>query len=84
MQQVVDDGGVLAAVQVVGWQRVAAHGADVVAVHRLADQFGVIETDAKDPTKIAAFREKPKDPVGLADSPDEVLAVRSGGGAIGR
>ena len=40
----------------------------------LADQFGVIETDPADPTRIAAFREKPTDPIGLADSPDEVLA----------
>ncbi len=40
----------------------------------MADQFGVIETDPKDPTRIAAFREKPKDPVGLTDSPGEVLA----------
>ena len=40
----------------------------------LADQFGVIETDAADPSRIAAFREKPSDPVGLADSPGEVLA----------
>ncbi|MBT0995287.1 glucose-1-phosphate adenylyltransferase [Cellulomonas sp. DKR-3] len=39
-----------------------------------ADQFGVIETDPKDPTRIAAFREKPSDPVGLPDSPGEVLA----------
>lgn len=39
-----------------------------------ADQFGVIETDPSDPTRIAAFREKPSDPVGLADSPNEVLA----------
>ncbi len=40
----------------------------------LADQFGVIEVDAKDPSKIGAFREKPSDPVGLPDSPNEVLA----------
>ena len=40
----------------------------------LADQFGVIEVDAQDTSRIAAFREKPKDPVGLPDSPDEVLA----------
>lgn len=40
----------------------------------LADQFGVIEADPKDPDRIAAFREKPSDPIGLADSPDEVLA----------
>ncbi|WP_372593221.1 glucose-1-phosphate adenylyltransferase [Actinotalea sp.] len=40
----------------------------------LADQFGVIEADANDPRKIAAFLEKPTEPVGLADSPTEVLA----------
>ncbi|QZN84381.1 glucose-1-phosphate adenylyltransferase [Cellulomonas sp. C5510] len=40
----------------------------------MADQFGVIETDPSDPTKIAAFREKPTDPVGLPDSPGEILA----------
>jgi glucose-1-phosphate adenylyltransferase len=40
----------------------------------MADQFGVIETDANDPTRIAAFLEKPSDPVGLPDSPGEVLA----------
>ncbi len=40
----------------------------------LADQFGVIETAPDDPTRIAAFREKPADPVGLADSPQEILA----------
>ena len=40
----------------------------------LADQFGVIETTPEDPTRIAAFREKPTDPVGLPDSPGEVLA----------
>ncbi|QIK83400.1 glucose-1-phosphate adenylyltransferase [Sanguibacter sp. HDW7] len=40
----------------------------------LADQFGVIDTDPADPTKIRAFLEKPTDPVGLADSPGEVLA----------
>jgi glucose-1-phosphate adenylyltransferase len=40
----------------------------------LADQFGVIEVDPEHPDRIAAFREKPTDPVGLPDSPDEVLA----------
>ncbi|GAA4422724.1 glucose-1-phosphate adenylyltransferase [Georgenia halophila] len=40
----------------------------------LADQFGVIEADADNPRKIGRFLEKPKDAVGLADSPDEVLA----------
>src|SRR6187455_1257102 len=33
----------------------------------LADQFGVIEVDKTDPTKIAAFHEKPQKAVGLAD-----------------
>lgn len=40
----------------------------------MADQFGVIETDPSDPIKIAAFREKPTDPVALPDSPNEILA----------
>src|SRR5699024_1037382 len=39
-----------------------------------ADQFGVIDADPEDPGKIRAFLEKPKNPVGLADSPNEVLA----------
>ncbi len=38
-----------------------------------ADQFGVIETGA-DGRVITAFREKPKDAVGLADAPDLVYA----------
>jgi len=38
-----------------------------------ADQFGVIET-APDGRRISAFREKPKDPVGLPDAPDQVFA----------
>jgi glucose-1-phosphate adenylyltransferase len=40
----------------------------------LADQFGVIEVDPKNPTSFTAFREKPSDPIGLPDSPHEVLA----------
>lgn len=40
----------------------------------MADQFGVIETAPDDPTRITAFREKPSDPVGLPDSPGEILA----------
>lgn len=40
----------------------------------LADQFGVIDTDPASPMRIRAFLEKPEDPVGLADSPKEVLA----------
>jgi glucose-1-phosphate adenylyltransferase len=52
-------------------------GVTVAAIRQpigMADQFGVIELDPKHPEKIAAFREKPKDAVGLADSPGEVLA----------
>lgn len=52
-------------------------GVTVAAIRQpivLADQFGVIEVDAADPARIAAFREKPADPVGLPDSPGEVLA----------
>src|SRR5690606_3757318 len=63
-------------------QPVEAHmapgaGVTVAAIRQpigLADQFGVIELDQNDPNRIAAFREKPKDAVGLADSPGEVLA----------
>ena len=40
----------------------------------LANQFGVIEVDEDDPTHITEFREKPSDPVGLADAPHEVFA----------
>ncbi|SDI16125.1 glucose-1-phosphate adenylyltransferase [Sinosporangium album] len=39
----------------------------------LADQFGVIETDPSG-RRIAAFREKPTDAVGLPDAPDQVYA----------
>ena len=39
-----------------------------------ADQFGVIQTYDEDPGRIEAFLEKPKDPQGLPDSPNEVLA----------
>jgi glucose-1-phosphate adenylyltransferase len=38
-----------------------------------ANQFGVIEP-ADDGQRIRAFREKPADPMGLPDAPDEVLA----------
>jgi glucose-1-phosphate adenylyltransferase len=38
-----------------------------------ADQFGVIETDAGG-RRISAFREKPKDALGLADAPHQVYA----------
>ncbi|MEO8827816.1 glucose-1-phosphate adenylyltransferase [Lapillicoccus sp.] len=52
-------------------------GVTVAAIRQpisLADQFGVIEVDDADPRKIGQFLEKPKNPKGLADSPDEVLA----------
>lgn len=39
-----------------------------------SDQFGVIETDSSDPTRITAFVEKPTDPEGLADDPGSILA----------
>ena len=38
-----------------------------------AHQFGVIEL-AADGRRVQAFREKPSDPVGLADAPDQVFA----------
>src|SRR3954467_10229506 len=55
-----------------------ANGAGVtVAALRVpieqADQFGVIET-ADNGRDIAAFREKPSDPKGLPDAPDQVYA----------
>lgn len=40
----------------------------------LADQFGIVETAPDDATRIARFREKPSDPVGLPDAPHEVFA----------
>ncbi|MDH6180906.1 glucose-1-phosphate adenylyltransferase [Microbacteriaceae bacterium SG_E_30_P1] len=52
-------------------------GLTVAAIRQpiaLANQFGVIEVESDDPTKIAAFHEKPEKPIGLQDSPEEVLA----------
>jgi glucose-1-phosphate adenylyltransferase len=40
----------------------------------LADQFGVIDVNPEEPRRIERFLEKPGDPPGLPDSPDEVLA----------
>ena len=58
-------------------QHVATGAAVTVAAIRqplsLADQFGVIET-APDGRQISAFREKPKDAVGLRDAPDQIYA----------
>jgi glucose-1-phosphate adenylyltransferase len=57
---------------------VASDAACTVAAIRqpidLADQFGVIDVDPTSPERIRAFLEKPTDPVGLPDSPKEVLA----------
>jgi len=63
-------------------QMVQAHiesgkGVTVAAIRQpisMANQFGVIEVDAKNTSKISAFLEKPQDPKGLPDSPYEVLA----------
>src|SRR4051795_9627236 len=40
----------------------------------LASSFGVIDVDPQDPTRIREFLEKPTNPDGLPDSPNEVLA----------
>ena len=63
-------------------QMIEAHiesgaGVTVAAIRQpiaLANQFGVIEVNADDPTRIHAFLEKPDEAIGLADSPGEVLA----------
>ena len=63
-------------------QMVKAHTASgaactVAAIRQpieLADQFGVIDVHPDDPSRIRDFLEKPTDPVGLPDSPGEVLA----------
>ncbi|MDI6910058.1 glucose-1-phosphate adenylyltransferase [Nocardioides sp.] len=64
------------------YQMVQAHVASgaactVAAIRQpieLADQFGVIDVHPDDPSRIRDFLEKPTDPVGLPDSPGEVLA----------
>jgi glucose-1-phosphate adenylyltransferase len=51
--------------------------ATVAAVRQplnMANQFGVIETDAGNPGRIAAFIEKPPTTPGLPDDPDQFLA----------
>ena len=59
-------------------QHVASGAACTVAAIRqpidLADQFGVIDVVPDDPQRIREFLEKPTDPAGLPDSPNEVLA----------
>lgn len=52
-------------------------GVTVAAIRQpmnMANQFGVIEVDPNDSSKIAAFKEKPSSPRGIPDSPNEVLA----------
>jgi glucose-1-phosphate adenylyltransferase len=52
-------------------------GCTVAAIRQpisLADQFGVIDVQPEDPRSIREFLEKPTDPDGLPDNPDEVLA----------
>ncbi|MGH3375435.1 MAG: glucose-1-phosphate adenylyltransferase [Actinoallomurus sp.] len=51
-------------------------GVTIAAIRQplaLANQFGVIETGA-DGRGVSAFREKPKDAIGLRDAPDQVYA----------
>jgi len=63
--------------QMIQAHRESGAGVTVAAIRQplaLADQFGVIELDEKDPGRIARFLEKPKNASGLADSPGEVLA----------
>ncbi|MGZ4447517.1 MAG: glucose-1-phosphate adenylyltransferase [Nocardioides sp.] len=59
-------------------QHVESGSACTVAAIRqpigLADQFGVIDVHPDDPRRIREFLEKPTNPVGLPDNPDEVLA----------
>ncbi|WP_411720970.1 glucose-1-phosphate adenylyltransferase [Mycetocola sp.] len=55
----------------------SGRGATVAAIRQpieLSDQFGVIQLDKNDPTRIAEFLEKPINAEGLADAPHEVLA----------
>ena len=59
-------------------QHVDSGAAATVAAIRqprsLADQFGVIDVNPEEPRRIERFLEKPADPPGLPDSPDEILA----------
>ena len=52
-------------------------GCTVAAIRQpigLADQFGVIDVEPEQPGRIRDFLEKPTNPIGLPDNPDEVLA----------
>ncbi len=55
----------------------SGRGCTVAAIRQdisQSDQFGVIDVQPDDPSKIRAFLEKPKNPEGLPDSPSEILA----------
>ncbi|KRE62772.1 glucose-1-phosphate adenylyltransferase [Nostocoides sp. Soil756] len=63
--------------QMVDQHLASGAGVTVAAIRQpksTSDQFGVIDVHPDDPQKIRAFLEKPTDPEGLPDSPDEVLA----------
>ena len=63
--------------QLVDHHRESGAACTVAAIRQpisMADQFGVIDVPAEDPHSIREFLEKPKDPTGLPDNPDEVLA----------
>lgn len=52
-------------------------GATVAGIRQplnMADQFGVIDVDSSDPSRIHQFLEKPTDAKGLPDAPNEILA----------
>lgn len=59
-------------------QHISSGAACTVAAIRqpieMADQFGVIDVVPDDPRRIREFLEKPTNPIGLPDSPGEVLA----------
>ena len=59
-------------------QHVASGAPCTVAAIRqpiaMADQFGVIDVQPDDPSRIREFLEKPTEPTGLPDNPDEILA----------
>ena len=63
--------------QMIDQHRETGAGVTVSAIRQpisLAPEFGVIEVDPEQTTKILRFREKPTDAVGLPDAPHEVLA----------
>ena len=63
--------------QMVDQHVAAGNGCTVAAIRQpisMADQFGVIDVHPDDPSRIRAFLEKPTDPDGLPDAPDEILA----------